>query len=161
MATTSQRLIEELEMNYGLIQSQMKGLGHFDTLLQLPFRGNCANWVLGHIVEGRNDMLKFLGLIPLWDDAACALYRSGSAAITSSESPHLSLECLMMDLKAMHNLLLETLAQSSQEQLDSPTAHPDDGSLGNLMARMTWHETYHLGQLELLRQLAGKEDAVF
>lgn len=156
MAITPERLVYELELNYSTIQSHLRGLSHYDTLLQLPFKGNCANWVLGHIVEGRNDMLKFLGLPPLWDAAACALYRSGSAPITGEDSPHLSLECLLMDLNAMHAYLLEAAQAISQAQLDSPTAHPEDGSLGNLMARMLWHETYHLGELEILRHLAGR-----
>jgi hypothetical protein len=158
MATTPERLLTELEWNYNEIQRHLKGLGHMDLLLQLPFGGNCANWVLGHIIEGRNDMLKFLSRPMLWDDAACKIYRSGSAPIKGADSPHLSFECLHMDLKAIHNDLAEALASISQADLDSETAYPEDGGLANLMARMLWHETYHVGQLEILRGLARPED---
>jgi hypothetical protein len=38
----------------------------------------------------------------------------------------------------------------------------EDGQslLGDEIEGLAWHETYHLGQLELLRQLAGKNDQV-
>ncbi len=42
MITTAD-LIEGLRRNLGIIQAQTKGLSHADSLLQLPFRGNCLN----------------------------------------------------------------------------------------------------------------------
>ena len=33
-------------------------------------------------------------------------------------------------------------------------------TLGERLVFLHWHETYHVGQLELLRQLAGTNDAV-
>lgn len=41
-------LIATLDTNQWIIDCQLKGLAHADTLRQLPFRGNCMNWVLGH-----------------------------------------------------------------------------------------------------------------
>jgi hypothetical protein len=32
--------------------------------------------------------------------------------------------------------------------------------LGGFLAFLDWHESYHVGQLELLRQLAGKVDKI-
>lgn len=54
-------LIESLERNLYIIKVQTQGLTHADSLLQLPFRGNCLNWVVGHIAANRNTMLYFLG----------------------------------------------------------------------------------------------------
>jgi hypothetical protein len=159
MATSPERLIEALNLNYEIIQKLLRGLGHADSMLQLPFSGNCANWVLGHIIEGRNSMLKLLGQAPLWDEAACDIYRLGSAPITSAEMPHLSLECLFMDLKAMHLSLVETLEESRQAALEQPTENGEE-PLGDALLRGLWRETFHLGQFEIYRQLAGKEDVV-
>src|SRR5688500_16445196 len=114
MATTPERLLYELELNYGEILRHLQGLKHEETLLQLPFGGNCANWVLGHMVEGRNDMLKFLSLALLWDEMSCQLYRSGSAPIKGAGSPHLSLERLLRDLKIMHDDLITGLSSITQ-----------------------------------------------
>jgi hypothetical protein len=156
MATTPARLIEALELNYDIIQKLLRGLAHTDSLLQLPFHGNCANWVLGHIIEGRNSMLILLQEPPLWDEAACRIYRLGSPPITNDKMPHLSLECLFMDLKAMHTSLIEVLEQIEQTVLDGPS-HLSDEPLGDSLLRSLWRETYHLGQFEIYRQLAGKE----
>jgi hypothetical protein len=159
MATTPERLIEALNLNYEIIQKLLRGLGHSDSMLQLPFSGNCANWVLGHIIEGRNSMLLLLRQAPLWDEEACNIYRLGSAPISSADMPHLSLECLFMDLKAMHVSLIETLEQISQDELEQPSDNGDE-PLGDGVLRGLWRETYHLGQFEIYRQLAGKENVV-
>lgn len=58
---TATDLIGALERNLNIVKSQTQGLSHADSLLQLPFRGNCMNWVLGHIATTRNAMLQFLG----------------------------------------------------------------------------------------------------
>jgi len=58
---TAKDLIGASERNLGIIKAQTEGLSHADSLLQLPFRGNCLNWVLGHIAANRNTMLLFLG----------------------------------------------------------------------------------------------------
>ena len=36
----------------------------------------------------------------------------------------------------------------------------DDETLADWVAFLHWHETYHVGQLELLRQLAGTNDKI-
>ena len=46
------------ETNYWVVTNQTKGLTHEDSLLQLPFRGNCLNWVLGHCLVSRESVLK-------------------------------------------------------------------------------------------------------
>jgi hypothetical protein len=33
-------------------------------------------------------------------------------------------------------------------------------TVGDRIAGLHWHETYHTGQLDILRQLAGKDDGV-
>ena len=51
---TTEDLITALGRNLDVIKAQTKGLSHADSLLQLPFRGNCLNWVLGHIAGTRS-----------------------------------------------------------------------------------------------------------
>jgi len=47
---TPQKLAEMIGLNVNVITLQTKELTHADSLLQLPCRGNCLNWVLGHSV---------------------------------------------------------------------------------------------------------------
>jgi len=32
-----------------------------DSLIQLPFRSNCMNWIVGHILTNRYNVLRLLG----------------------------------------------------------------------------------------------------
>lgn len=66
---TAQQLAEAYARNATIIQRQAEGLAHADSVLQLPFRGNCFNWVLGHILESRNTILGLLGAEPAFNPA--------------------------------------------------------------------------------------------
>ena len=76
--------------------------GHADSLLQLPFRGNCLNWVLGHLLDNRDDVLKALGAQRIMNDNSAALYRRGSAPIASSTTELLLLQDLLEQLVQVH-----------------------------------------------------------
>ena len=54
-----ENLINILERNEGILRAQLEGLTHKNSLLQLPFRGNCLNRVPGHII-GQTDALRQL-----------------------------------------------------------------------------------------------------
>jgi uncharacterized damage-inducible protein DinB len=139
---------------------QTDGLSHKDSLLQPPLRGNCLNWVLGHILEGRNTALTLLGESPFWDKEIVSRYGRGSEAITQGERA-LPLEKLLEDLDRTQERIAAALTRTTPEVL--ATVVPYRGSqrpLGQALASQHWHETYHTGQLELLRQLAGTDDAI-
>ena len=144
-------------VNYRVIQRQLDGLTHEDSLLQLPFRGNCLNWVLGHIIASRNGVLNLLGEASIWNDEEAAPYISGSEPITGPESPHLHLEKIMAALEQSQAQILAALERTSQEALNQPDG---DGTVGDSLSFLYWHEAYHVGQTEYLRQLAGKNDKV-
>ncbi|MEM8861918.1 MAG: hypothetical protein AAGD96_26650 [Chloroflexota bacterium] len=75
------------ETNYWVVTRQVDGLTHEDSLLQLPFRGNCLNWVLGHLLVSRQDALKLLGIDGSWTEDEIARYKFDSAPITSADDP--------------------------------------------------------------------------
>jgi hypothetical protein len=55
--------------------------------------------------------------------------------------------------KKRERISAEELAQLTEFQ-------GSERAVGQALAGLHWHETYHTGQLELLRQLAGKNDAI-
>lgn len=153
-------LIESFGLTYRLVRMQTDGLAHEDSLLQPPFRGNCLNWVLGHILEGRNTALKLLGESPIWAEKETSRYKRGSEAITHDEQA-LPLDRLLEDLDRSQERIAAALEHATAEELASVV--PFRGSerpLAQAVASQHWHETYHTGQLELLRQLAGTDDAI-
>lgn len=155
---------ETLTQSYGMtryiIRLQTDGLTHEDSLLQPPFRGNCLNWVLGHIIAGRDTALELLGQSPLWREEEASRYRTGSEPVTNSEQA-LPLERLLSDLDQSQQCIESALERISPEELaQATTFRGSEQTLGQALAGLHWHETYHTGQLELLRQLAGKNDAI-
>ena len=153
-------LSQSFQTTHWIIRMQTKGLTHADSLLQLPFRGNCLNWVLGHIVAGRNTVLKLLAKSPIWNEGETARYESGSEPIMREEQA-LPLDRLLHDLDQTQQQITSALEQIAPETLAATVPfRGGERPVGQAVAGQHWHETYHTGQLELLRQLAGTDDAL-
>ena len=60
---TAQDLSKAFARNVWIVVAQSEGLSHEDSLLQTP-HVNCLNWVLGHLAEGRDQVLALLGEPP-------------------------------------------------------------------------------------------------
>ncbi len=160
MITTTD-LIQGLERNLGIIRAQTKGLSHADSLLQLPFRGNCLNWVLGHMAANRNTMLQLLGEEVILGEASAKRYGYGSEPVCSDSGDVLTLEQLLMALEQHQSALTACLNKTNAEELAREVqSFLGTTTLGQLIFFLYWHETYHVGQPEYLRQLAGKDDRV-
>lgn len=154
-------LIESLERNLDIIKAQTQGLTHADSLLQLPFRGNCLNWVIGHIADNRNTMLHFLGEEGILDEAHAARYGYGSEPVCGDAGDILTLEELLVALEQSQKALVARLQTIPAEDLAREVqSWLGTTRLGQLIFFLYWHESYHTGQTEALRQLAGKGDKV-
>jgi DinB superfamily len=154
--TTPETMAEYFGLTYRVIHWQLDGVTHEESLLQPPFRGNCLNWVLGHIVFGRESVLKLLGEDLPWTETEIASYRSNTEPITNAEQA-LPLEMLLGKLEESHKRILTGLKRITPDKWEAPI---NDETVAEKIAFSHWHETYHVGQLELLRQLAGKNDKV-
>ena len=143
-------------LNHRLIHMQIGGFTHEDSVLQLPFRGNCLNWVLGHIVVNRNVALTILGEGTAWSDEESVRYATDSDPIAGARDA-LRLERIVSDLDRAQERLDAAFRNVSPERWE---ARAGEQTVGERLAGLLWHETYHTGQTEYLRQLAGKDDAV-
>jgi uncharacterized damage-inducible protein DinB len=158
MITTTD-LISALERNLDTIKSQTQGLTHADSVLQLPFRGNCLNWVLGHIASSRSTMLKALGEKPVMSEAQLKRYGYGSEPVCADGEGILTLEQLLTALEQSQTALTACLQKTSAEELAREVqSFRGTTTLGQLVFFLYSHETYHTGQTEALRQLTGKDD---
>ena len=158
---TATDLIGALERNLGIVKAQTQGLSHADSLLQLPFRGNCLNWVLGHMADNRNTMLRLLGEEAILSEAQAKRYGYGSEPVCGEGDDILTLEQLLTALKQSQSALAACLDQTTAEELARQVqSFLGTTTLGQLIFFLFWHETYHVGQTEFLRQLAGTDDKV-
>jgi len=158
---TPEQLAEWFALNLRVIKMQTDGLTHADSLLQPPVRGNCMNWVLGHIARYRNDVLVALGEEPALDPAAAVCYQTNSAPVTCEGEGVLPLEALLAALQRSQAGIAAGLKRATPETL---AREVQDGGqtfpLAQYLFGLYFHDTYHVGQLELLRQLAGTDDQV-
>jgi len=155
----SEMLSQGFGRNHWLIHQQTKGLTHADSLLQLPFRGNCMNWILGHVLVSRDEILEMLGEQTLMSEAARALYRRESDPLRDTESA-IKLDQLLESLDESQDRLKAALKRATSEELEISLPDHDDQTLEEYIEFLAFHETYHIGQLEILRQLAGADDKI-
>ncbi len=150
---------QAFKTNHWLIHQLVDGLSHADSIVQPPYQGNCLNWVLGHIIVSRNRVLKLLEVIPVWSNDEINLYDTGSKPITGDEQG-IKFENLLATLDLAQDRIQTALDEIGSDQLDlvvetSRGIRP----VGKHIAGLNWHETYHIGQLELLREIAQSSNS--
>jgi hypothetical protein len=153
MNEKAETIKNDYESNTWLITRLTDGLTHAESVLQPPFPANCLNWILGHILSRRNTALTLLPAEPIWDKATLALYKTGSAPITN-EQQGCHWDDLLADLAESQQRLEAALAASTAEDL-ARIAETDRGTkpVWEHLEGLHWHETYHMGQLEILRAM--------
>lgn len=143
-----------------VIERQAEGLSHEDSLRQPPFRGNCLNWVLGHVAVYRGQVITALGGEDPWPETLRRRYARESAPIGGEDAAPRRLEELLEDLKRSKEAIDGLLRALPAEALDTVFDTEKGTTLAARLSFLAWHEAYHVGQTEQLRQLAGKDDQV-
>ncbi len=160
MAERVATLIEFYRSNDRSIRRHAEGLSNEQSYLLPQFEAISLNWTLGHIVQYRVMALTTMGESfardlgegsPYWHDPTCVVKPGDGRA----------LEDLLADLGETGRLLEEVLSGASAEVLDGiiQTYFGDQSRL-DFVGRLAWHETYHVGQLGLLRSLANPAGAL-
>lgn len=153
------KLIQSFQTTTWLINKQADGLSHEQMLLQLPFRGNCFNWILGHIVTNRDKVLVLLGEEPQFSEAEVARYVRGSDPVVRVETA-VDSHCLLEAVQTSQSKIEAALATIDPEVLTAIYDTENNVTVADHIDGLHWHETYHTGQLEILRQLAGTNDRI-
>jgi uncharacterized damage-inducible protein DinB len=157
----SEQLVNAFAVNLNIIKRQTEGLTHQDSLLQPPVRGNCLNWVLGHIAVNRNRTLRALGQEPVLTEAETARYITDSEPVTENDKGVLALEKLLDALERAQDGIALGLERATPTDLATEIeVGQRTMTVGQRLFGLYFHETYHTGQTELLRQLAGTDDKV-
>ena len=143
-------------LNMMVIERNLEGIEHEESFFQPQSAGNCVNWVLGHIVATRNQVMKLIGENPIWSEAEAAPYKRGSKPLTDRTTA-LPLEKIFTDLKVSQDILLEGLHRMSPEEYEAPV---EESTRYEQLAVLQFHEAYHAGQLGILRRLLGKPGAI-
>jgi len=157
--SSAKKLVQSFGTTTWIIKAQAKGLTEEQMLIQPPFRGNCFNWVVGHIAGNRDKALVLLGEEAIFSEAEAARYLTGSEPVTGAETA-ISGQRLLEAIEESQARLAAGLERVTVDDLAAIYNEERGQTVGDRIAGLHWHETYHTGQLELLRQLAGTDDAI-
>jgi uncharacterized damage-inducible protein DinB len=160
-------LIDSLRQQAGMTRAMVRmntdQISDEESLIQPQPAGNCLNWVLGHLLTTYNSSLPLLGQPRVAEPEELAHYARGSEPITGAS------EALPLHrLGELWNLAADRfdagLATLSADRLREPSAFSPTGNpnetIGSLLVTVLFHQSYHSGQLGLLRRLTGKPGAV-
>jgi uncharacterized damage-inducible protein DinB len=145
------------DYNHGATRLNCAGLTHEDSLLLPQPAGSCANWVLGHMIAFRSTVLATLGDSSYWTEAEIAPYARGSERLDPARARRF--EALLRDLDVTQEGIRAGLARWGEEAL-AATVPGEKRTLAERLFFLQFHEAYHVGQLGLLRRLAGRPGAI-
>lgn len=145
-----------LETSSWLLRMISEGMDTDDWAYR-PRSVNCAHWILGHITRSRCLLLRILGLSEETADWEAAFNRGGDgAALTSAPSPGQ----LLATFHQSTEMIAARLRGAPTELLDQPPPFTLDfnaRTIGDALFGLYMHETYHIGQVGLIRRMRGKK----
>jgi hypothetical protein len=115
------------------------------------------NWILGHVVTNRSHVLETVGAAHAWQDEVRALYHTDTPPVTP-ESPSVPFDQLVAYLGESVLLLRSALEDMTDAQLEG--LHDNYRGTKSRYQHLTgfhWHETFHVGQLEVLQAFIESE----
>lgn len=149
------KLAQSFQTTHWLIGKFVEGMTHEESMARPSFRANTFNWVLGHIVVGRHRVLKLLDEAAVLEERELAVYETGSAPQAEGATA-VSLERLLTALDETQKRIEHGLEAAGPEALAAVYDEKRQQTVGERIAGLHWHETYHTGQLEIVRQVSGE-----
>ncbi|HVR40765.1 MAG TPA: DinB family protein, partial [Thermoanaerobaculia bacterium] len=116
-------------------------------------------WILGHVVATRCLILPLVGQTSIWsEDLVNSYKRYGSKDVTApfDEIVHGFSESYERLVQGLEGLTDDVLASPVP---NSPSNDPND-TVASLLVTIAFHESYHIGQVGVLRRIVGKEGVI-
>ena len=155
------QLAKAFTRNTAIIGMQAAGLSHEDSLIQTPYNVNCLNWTIGHILAYRERTISAAGGDPIFPDGGLDRYRRESEPITEDGPEVMPLSDLIAGIEESQKRIDELLGDMDDETFSAE--QEVDGRMISLARRLHFdyfHDTFHTGQTEILRQVAGTDDKI-
>ena len=152
-----------LERNYAMVyraaEANLDGMTAGASLARPEGGGNCANWILAHLVVVHNGVMGVLGQDPVWDDDGLDRVRRGpisgpDEALDWDELRERFLGSCERCLAAVRALTDRELAEEMTDPFGEVTSRAE------LLTTLAFHQAYHVGQLGLARRVAGLPGAI-
>jgi hypothetical protein len=153
---TANDLISQLEFNQFTLRRLLADVSHADSLFEPKPGISSINFLLGHLLNTRDRMLKLLGRDGLLDAQTASTYIGKPKAYAASAA--VSFDTFREILETSFTTLQQALPTSEAKFSDpSPRKFIRDGeTVGDQLGFFICHEEYHVGQIGLLRRLMDK-----
>jgi len=156
---TKEAIAQQFGLMYKLAATNLEGMTPEQSLAQPSPGGNCANWILGHLTNVQNGVMRLLGEKPVWESDELA--RAGFEPITGRQVA-IDWDTLRDRFLGSRDRCLKAISTLSEEGLAESVPHPFGGSCSRaeLLNLLAFHQAYHGGQLAMSRRIAGLEGVV-
>ena len=156
---TQQAIAHQFGLVYRMIEVNVAGMTAEQSLAQPSPGGNCANWIVGHLTNVQNNLMKAIGQPPVWESDQLA--HAGWEPITG-KGQAIAWDTLRDRILGSRDRCVAAIASLSEAQMVEQVPHPFGGttSRAELLSLVAFHQAYHAGQLGIARRVAGLEGAV-
>ena len=142
----TKHLLSCYKRNHFILEGNLKGITHQESLHTHPTGGSSINWVLGHILQYRCVALSIFGKALPQADALKKCYDFETKPNTNTAWP-------LDELIALY--------EDTQKQIEAVlTDHTAELTKEDKLVFLAYHETMHSGQVAILRRMLGKESGV-
>jgi uncharacterized damage-inducible protein DinB len=133
-------------LNHGVIHTNLKGISQEESIKPSGDGGTSINWILGHLILTRDSIFQILGVDKMFPENLKPIYSRGTKNVTAENAE--KLETLLQ------------LLDKTQEVLKSEIEMSLDEEKRKNVAFFGFHESYHAGQLGIMRRVVGKEGSI-
>ena len=151
-----QHFVRFFDIHQWIFSEHTEGITHDESCRAPQGGGNSLNWVLGHIAASRNDIHALIGTAPAWTAETAMPYLRGSSGMADSATARPVPEIVGV-LDRSTETIKARLAEMSTADFERKL---DKGTVGENLAFLQFHESYHAGQVGLLRRLLGKDGVI-
>lgn len=155
MTAQLEALATRFRFNEGLLKMATDGFEAGTWATAPTTGGNTAHWILGHVTHARHGLLRMAGMDLPQEEWEAPF---GKDAVPTDGSDYLPADELLAKFRAAGETISSHFAAITDEASDASIGRqfPDGSStVGGALHFMYFHETYHLGQIGLLRRMAG------
>jgi hypothetical protein len=135
------------------LKGMLTGLNDNDMMLSTG-ESNTIGWILGHITHYRGEILRRM-------KKECEVKENEKAferGAPKNKSIKVNLAETMNDFLTRGELIANTINELGDTILKEPCGMelPGGNDIETLLAFLSWHEIFHLGQIDLIKAAAGK-----
>lgn len=134
------------DLNYQVIRANLKDVTQEESIKPSGEGGVSMNWILGHLILTRNSIFDILGVDKIFPENLIPVYTRGSVNVTVENA------------EKLENLL--KLLDKTQKVLKTEIEMKLDDEKKGKIAFFGFHETYHTGQLGIMRRVIGKQGII-